>query len=83
MAKIPNKTIAEVSVVPVHLLQDMMVNDLVDVSGQWNLPMLDSWMPQHVSDILLAMLPPAMVYGEDNRVWNDDSNGIFFLILVH
>jgi hypothetical protein len=54
MAKIPNKTIAEVSVVPVHLLQDMMVNDLVDVSGQWNLPMLDSWMPQHVSDILLA-----------------------------
>jgi hypothetical protein len=46
------------NVVPVHL-QDMMVKDLVDLSGLWNLPMLDSRMPQHVSDILLAMLPPS------------------------
>lgn len=62
--------------IPSDLRNDRVV-DLVDDNGEWNLRMTSDWLPMHVLQKIIAIVPPSRDGGDDVRCWPVDIHGEF------
>jgi len=71
------QSIEESGIVIPDNMKNMMVCDLVDEQGCWNIDMLNTWLPNTIISKLYAVIPPNNGSDKDRRVWSGTDNGCF------